>query len=271
MWHVTDRCPLECPYCFARKTGIETRLDRIKPRLSVLKELGVLKIDVSGGEPLVYPWLKELCEGIKATGIAQTLTTSGIGTATNKDFLIEYISFFSRVLLSIDAPSAIQHDRLRGIGSFEAAIQMMNRVINAEPSKLRINTLVTKSFINSGWFNEMDRLTCEAAEWCLIQPHPANEKPGYKLHSVPNEEFDRFIADAGCKTPRKLLTRRLSQYASYWSLQPAGELMQHTYNAQDGLTFNIDTDDKEWVTCELIKTVKPWIPTIEDEHHNRKP
>ena len=52
MWHVTDACPLSCPYCFATKSGRAVRAGDIDELASVLAKLGVLKVDIGGGEPL---------------------------------------------------------------------------------------------------------------------------------------------------------------------------------------------------------------------------
>lgn len=42
IWHITDRCFLSCPYCFATKL-VETELDKIDDSMEVFKKLGVQK------------------------------------------------------------------------------------------------------------------------------------------------------------------------------------------------------------------------------------
>src|ERR1035437_2200803 len=83
MWHITDRCPLSCPYCFATKTGQDTSLSSLGEVVEVSGELGVQKIDLGGGEPLVFSGLPEVAVALHNAGIALTLTTSGFGSGSN--------------------------------------------------------------------------------------------------------------------------------------------------------------------------------------------
>ena len=83
---MTDRCNLRCIYCMPeegiRLTGRENILQ--EPEIirvcRVMAELGIKKIKITGGEPLVRPRMPGLIRQIKAiTGIEKvTLTTNGI-------------------------------------------------------------------------------------------------------------------------------------------------------------------------------------------------
>ena len=83
---VTDRCNLRCIYCMPeegiRLTGRENILQ--EPEIirvcQVMAELGIKKIKITGGEPLVRPRMPGLIYRIKAIpGIEKvTLTTNGI-------------------------------------------------------------------------------------------------------------------------------------------------------------------------------------------------
>ena len=85
---VTDRCNFRCPYCmpktrfgpghrFMRRA--ETLDAREIVRLAgIFVSLGVTKIRLTGGEPLVRTDLAQIVEGIAATGIEDiALTTNG--------------------------------------------------------------------------------------------------------------------------------------------------------------------------------------------------
>ena len=83
---VTDRCNLRCIYCMPKEgirlTGRENILQ--EPEIirvcRVMAELGIKKIKITGGEPLVRPRMPGLIHQIKAIpGIEKvTLTTNGI-------------------------------------------------------------------------------------------------------------------------------------------------------------------------------------------------
>ncbi|WP_171239328.1 pyrroloquinoline quinone biosynthesis protein PqqE [Ruegeria sp. HKCCA5491] len=80
---LTHRCPLSCPYCsnpveLERK---ETELDTEtwKEVLGQARDLGVLQVHLSGGEPASRRDLEELTEHSAGLGLYTNLITSGIG------------------------------------------------------------------------------------------------------------------------------------------------------------------------------------------------
>jgi pyrroloquinoline quinone biosynthesis protein E len=91
---LTHRCPLHCPYCsnplelVARDAELSTA-DWISV-LSQARELGVLQVHMSGGEPLARHDLPELVAHASRLGCYVNLVTSGLGlTAARLDDLVE--------------------------------------------------------------------------------------------------------------------------------------------------------------------------------------
>lgn len=83
---VTDRCNLRCIYCMP-ENGVKLvdrsfllREEEILRICRIMAELGITKIKLTGGEPLLHVRMPELVEQIKAIpGIKKvTLTTNGI-------------------------------------------------------------------------------------------------------------------------------------------------------------------------------------------------
>lgn len=104
MWHITDKCRLNCSYCFATKSSYEVDILRMKDYIRKLKELGVQKIDISGGEPLEHSRLPEICRSLYENGFFVTLTTKCVGLDKNIQWLEREYSIFSRIIFSIDLP-----------------------------------------------------------------------------------------------------------------------------------------------------------------------
>jgi len=80
---ITHRCPLHCPYC-----SNPMELVRAQEELSTAdwkrvigeaRDLGVLQLGLSGGEPLVRPDVEELAALARSLGLYTTLVTSGVG------------------------------------------------------------------------------------------------------------------------------------------------------------------------------------------------
>ena len=83
---VTDRCNLRCIYCMPEEgvQYVERSLilqeEEILRICRVMAELGIRKIKLTGGEPLVRPRMPQLVEKLKnMPGIEKvTLTTNGV-------------------------------------------------------------------------------------------------------------------------------------------------------------------------------------------------
>ncbi|MEV6876981.1 pyrroloquinoline quinone biosynthesis protein PqqE [Amycolatopsis sp. NPDC051128] len=90
---LTHRCPLHCPYC-SNPVELATRDAELSTAdwLSVLsqaRELGVLQVHMSGGEPLARPDLPELVAHASGLGCYVNLVTSGLGlTSPRLDDLV---------------------------------------------------------------------------------------------------------------------------------------------------------------------------------------
>ena len=85
---VTDRCNFRCPYCMPRSQfGPGHRflarpevlqVDEIMRLVDAMISLGVTKVRLTGGEPLLRPNLDDIVEGVAARGVADiALTTNG--------------------------------------------------------------------------------------------------------------------------------------------------------------------------------------------------
>ena len=79
---LTYRCPLHCPYCsnpVAVPDSPELTLSEWFRVLAEARQLGVLQLHLTGGEPLVRPDLVSLVVQARELGFYVSLVTSGVG------------------------------------------------------------------------------------------------------------------------------------------------------------------------------------------------
>ena len=80
---LTYRCPLHCPYCSnpleMTRADAELSTEDWKRVFTQARDLGVLQLGLSGGEPLVRKDLEELVAHARSIGLYSTLVTSGLG------------------------------------------------------------------------------------------------------------------------------------------------------------------------------------------------
>lgn len=76
--YVTERCNLSCAYCTEFDNSLpHPDLDDLKRRIDVLVELGVLKLALTGGEPLLHPEIDGVIGHAKSHDLNVSLTTNG--------------------------------------------------------------------------------------------------------------------------------------------------------------------------------------------------
>ena len=80
---ITYRCPLHCPYCSnplqMSRAEAELSTEDWKRVFTQARDLGVLQLGLSGGEPLVRKDLEELVAHARGEGLYTTLVTSALG------------------------------------------------------------------------------------------------------------------------------------------------------------------------------------------------
>lgn len=111
---ITNRCNLRCSYCnYPYLSPAELSLEEIELLLKNLKELGVMRLGIVGGEPLLYRKLGAVLERAKSLGFYLTLNTNLTLYSRRQEELAPVDLFFT----SLDGPQAI-HERNRGPRSF---------------------------------------------------------------------------------------------------------------------------------------------------------
>jgi GTP 3',8-cyclase len=152
---VTDRCNFRCPYCMPRERYHEQyRFLKSNERLSfeelarltrVFVSLGVVKLRITGGEPLVRPGLADLIGDITSSaGIGDVaLTTNGVLLAQQAAPL--RAAGLKRVTVSLDSlDPRIFAAMSGGFGSVEEVLQGIEAAQHAGLQPVKVNTVVQR-------------------------------------------------------------------------------------------------------------------------------
>jgi len=119
---LTYRCPLRCPYCsnpenLAAYRG-ELTTEQWCRVLDEARELGVLQVHLSGGEPLVRRDLAELIAHAHRLGMYTGLVTSGV-PLTESRFAALVQAGLDHVQLSVQDDTAAIADAIAGVKAHE--------------------------------------------------------------------------------------------------------------------------------------------------------
>ncbi len=144
---VTDRCNLRCVYCMP-KEGVHLlkkeeilSVDDIAEVIRAGAGLGIRKIRLTGGEPLVRSGIVELVKKInQIQGIEEiTMTTNGILLPKYADDLKK--AGLNRVNISLDSVFPGQYKKITGGGNFEKVVEGIRAAKKAGLAPVKINVV----------------------------------------------------------------------------------------------------------------------------------
>lgn len=148
---VTDRCNLRCRYCVDSATGFIAheevlRYEEIIRFVKIVAGLGVSKIRVTGGEPLVKKGIPFLLteinriEGIEDVG----LTTNGVYLGRMVQDL--KAAGLKRVNISLDSLKKERFSYITGVDAFDEVLMGIEASVRAGMHPVKINTVIIKGF-----------------------------------------------------------------------------------------------------------------------------
>ncbi|MBN2409297.1 MAG: radical SAM protein [Candidatus Aminicenantes bacterium] len=126
-WAITYRCQCNCPHCYAaarkRADAGEMSTSESKILIDRIRDLGVVNLNFTGGEPLLRQDIVDLVAHANKRGLITRLTTNG-DLLTRKVVAAMHRAGLNQCGISIDDADPDTHDRLRGLpGLFERAIE----------------------------------------------------------------------------------------------------------------------------------------------------
>lgn len=146
---VTDRCNLRCTYCmaedmtFSPKSKVLT-LEEMASVARAFVELGVEKIRLTGGEPLVRNGVVDLATNLaKLPGLRElVMTSNGVLLDTFAGPLVD--AGVSRINISIDSLQSHRFEALTRFGSLDDVLRGIQASRRAGFRKIKLNVVVLK-------------------------------------------------------------------------------------------------------------------------------
>jgi cyclic pyranopterin phosphate synthase len=152
---VTDRCNFRCPYCMPRerfheqyrflKSGERLSFDEILRLARLFLELGVVKLRITGGEPLLRPGLADLLGDLSSlSGVDDiALTTNGVLLAQQVAALTA--AGLERVTVSLDSlDPAVFAAMSGGFGTVEDVLSGIAAAQRYRLSPIKINAVIER-------------------------------------------------------------------------------------------------------------------------------
>jgi cyclic pyranopterin phosphate synthase len=161
---ITDRCNLKCIYCVPRDLIPRLSHDDILTYEEILRlvrigiKLGISKIRVTGGEPLVrkgvYGFLSDLSRLDGLTDLS--LTTNGVSLNANLEKI--KAAGIKRINISLDTLNRTKFERITGFDLFDQVWQGIEMALNMGFHPIKLN-IVALNGVNDDELTDIARLS----------------------------------------------------------------------------------------------------------------
>ena len=194
---VTDRCNLRCVYClpeFSKDFIDESKLltiDEYFRLIRILGNLGIKKVRITGGEPLVRRGIPGLIKSINnLENIEETaMTTNGILLEKYLDELAE--NGLSSLNISLDILDEKKYNYITRGGELEKVVRSIEKAIEYK-IKIKLNSVIIDDFNKNDIKSLVDFAVDKNIDIRFIELMPIG--CGQNLKGVSNEEILEIIS-----------------------------------------------------------------------------
>jgi cyclic pyranopterin phosphate synthase len=205
---VTDRCNLRCIYCMPPE-GVPQishneilSYEEIRTVVQAAAELGIYKIRLTGGEPLVRAELPNLVRMLSQIGGIEELSLTTNGTLLKKHALELKQAGLSRVNVSLDTLKPDKFRYITRLGELGTVLEGIEAAKKAGFKPIKINTVVMRG-MNDDEILDFARMTYEDGwhvRFIELMPFKGVAEP------VPSIELQQHISLLGKLEPCASIT-----------------------------------------------------------------
>ncbi len=147
---VTDRCDFRCVYCMNEKMQFVPRarlltLEELATISKAFIELGIEKIRITGGEPLIRKDIIKLFQDIGQTPGLRELVTTTNGSQLPKLAHQLKDAGVKRINISLDSLDPEKFRRLTRVGDLNVVMQGIQAALDVGFEKIKLNAVILKN------------------------------------------------------------------------------------------------------------------------------
>ena len=181
---ITDRCDFRCVYCMSEDMVFVPRsqilsLEEIARVCRVFVALGVTKIRVTGGEPLIRRGVVELLQELgRIPGLAElVLTTNG----SRLESLAQPLraAGVRRINVSLDSLDADKFRQLTRVGELQTVLAGIEAALAAGFERLKLNAVILKNRNQAEVPRLLDYAIARGIDLSFIEEMPLGQVEGH--------------------------------------------------------------------------------------------
>jgi molybdenum cofactor biosynthesis enzyme MoaA/nicotinamide mononucleotide adenylyltransferase len=191
-FHLIDNCNSYCKHCFINKENHQLNIEKLKRIVdmlcyhNVVSKFKIDKINLAGGEPMLYENILELIDYIHLKNVQCSIITNG--TLLTKNFIDNVADKLYMIGISIDG---IKDETNKKLG--RTIIKNIDEIcgyIKEKGIKLKINVCVSRQNINENFYDFFSKINPDRIKLLQMIPYK-NES---KKDSITVDEFNTFCS-----------------------------------------------------------------------------
>lgn len=267
---VTDRCDLRCVYCMAEDMKFLPRAEVLSATdiiaiINAFTALGVRKVRLTGGEPLIRRDIIDICQGIKALENAPDLVLSTNGTQLKRLAKPLYDAGVSRLNVSLDSVDPEHFHAMSRVGDLNDVLDGINAAKAAGFERIKLNCVILKDRNDSDIIPLVEYARTQDLNISFIEEMPLGQISSHErnMTSLSNAKVRALIEQHWPLTPT---TESTGGPARYFRMPESetriGFISPHTHNFCDSCNRVRITAEGKLVLClghENAIDLKPYL------------
>jgi len=194
---LTSRCNFSCKHCLRNfDSGFDLPFEIAQKVIVSAKKFNYSNICLTGGEPLLYPRLRDLVDLITGNDLWFSVVSNGYIFKKHLDLFKEHKNKMRFIAFSLESIDKDKHDSQRMKGSFD--VLMENFQICRE-AKIPFRVVTAASLMNYDEIFDIALLAKKKGAQCLsmttILPCPRSEKNNLVLSMAQREELHASLEE----------------------------------------------------------------------------
>lgn len=202
---ITDRCNLRCKYCMGDKEIIFLpkeellSVEEIGRVTKIFSDLGIKKIRITGGEPLVRRNFREIINIVDSVdGIEEiNITTNGIRLDEELDFLKD--KKLHSLNISLDTLKEELYREITGGGDLKKVLSAIHRAIELNFKRIKLNVVLVRGKNDSEIMDFVNLTESYPIDVRFIELMPIGM--GKEYIPISNDEVKKIISKERKLTP----------------------------------------------------------------------
>ena len=275
---ITDRCDFRCVYCMAEEMTFLPRdevlsLEECARLVKVFVSLGVSKVRITGGEPLVRKNALWLFEEIgKLPGLRELVTTTN-GSQLEQQAQALKLAGVRRINISLDSLDAERFRKITRVGELDKVLRGISAAKQAGFDNIKLNTVLMRGVNDDETLALVDFAIAQNIDISFIEEMPLGE--------VNHARDSTFVSN---DTTLKLLQHHHTLVCSaettggparYWRIPATGTkvgfISPHSHNFCESCNRVRITCKGELYLCLGQEDKVDLMPLLRDFPHNDAP